>query len=302
MNIALIVNKKIPAAKYGGTSRVVTWLSDALAAKGHHLYICANKGSSSKSADIIKYIPGKELSQQLPSEIDIVHYHVIPCNDPGKPWLLTSHWVVPQNYQFPPNVLFLSKAHASRYGSKEFVYNGLDPSDYIYSEKKDDYFLFLSKSSRSSKGVDRAIKLAKRMGFKLIIAGGYGLSLNRKIKYVGEVGGKKKAEFLAYAKGLIFPISWGEPFGLVTIESMVSGTPVISTPFGAVPEIVSSDGGFICNNDSEMENAVERINEKNPAACRKLVVEKFTSQTMAQNYLFYYEKILNNGSLAPRVK
>jgi len=297
MNIALIINERVPVIKYGGTERVVTWLSDALAAEKHNVYICAPRGSSSKCAEIIEYNPKKSFPLQLPSNIDIVHFHTSNNRDYGIPSITTFHWVAGDNYQFPKNVVFLSKSHSRRYNSPHFVYNGLDPSEYIYSEKKDDYFLFLSKASRSSKGVDRAIKLAKRMGFKLLIAGGYRLSLNRNIQFLGEVGGKRKAELLANAKGLIFPISWGEPFGLVTIEAMISGTPVISTPYGAVPEIVTPEVGFICKDDREMENAIERVGEKLPQECRKHVIENFTSKIMAQNYLFYYNNILSFGHL-----
>jgi glycosyltransferase involved in cell wall biosynthesis len=157
--------------------------------------------------------------------------------------------------------------------------------------------LFLSKTSRSSKGVHRAIELAKKMGFKLIIAGGYGISLNRKIKYVGEVGGRKKMELLANARALLFPISWGEPFGLVMIEAMVSGTPVIATPFGSVPEIVTSDVGFICKDQQEMQRAVEEIGTIKHQACRDRVLQNFTADIMAENYLRYYRNIVEKGTL-----
>jgi glycosyltransferase involved in cell wall biosynthesis len=297
MNIVLVINERVPVVKYGGTERVVTWLSDALAAENHNVYICAPKGSSSKCAEIIEYNPKKSFPLQIPSRTDIVHWHVAVSKDYGIPSITTFHWIAGRNYQFPKNVVFLSKHHARFHNSSQFVYNGLDPCDYIYSEKKDDYFLFLSKASRSSKGVDRAIQLAKRMGFKLLIAGGYRLSLNRNIKFLGEVGGRRKAELLAHARGLIFPIRWDEPFGLVTIEAMVSGTPVISTPCGAVPEIVTPDVGFICKDDNEMENAVEHISEKLPQVCRNRVMENFTSQIMARNYLSCYNNILSSGSL-----
>lgn len=297
MNIVLVINERIPVVKYGGTERVVTWLSEALATEKHNVYICAPRGSSSKCAEIVEYNPRKGLPQNLPSNIDLVHFHISDFKDYSVPSLTTFHWITGRDYRFPKNVVFLSKSHARFHNSSHYVYNGLDPSEYIYSEKKEDYFLFLSKASRSSKGVDRAIQLAKRMGFKLLIAGGYGLSLNRNIQYLGEVGGKRKAELLAHAKGLIFPIRWDEPFGLVTIEAMVSGTPVISTPCGAVPEIVTPDTGFICKDDKEMENAVERIGEKLPQVCRNHVMENFTSQVMARNYLSYYNKIISSGHL-----
>lgn len=297
MNVALVINKKIPAVKYGGTSRVVSWLSRALVSLGHKVFILCSKGSRSDSGEVIGMNSLKDLPRVLPHEVDIVHLHTTGFPPISKPHLLTSHWVTPSTEEFPKNHVFLSKAHAMRYGSSHFVYNGLDPDEYLYSEEKDDYFLFLSKISRSSKGLDRAIELARRTGIKLIVAGGWKLSFNKKIRFVGEVGGRKKAELLAHAKGFIFPISWGEPFGLVTIEAMVSGTPVISTPFGAVPEIVTKDTGFICKDQQEMECAVERTSEIKPCNCRNHVLSKFTSEYMARSYLRYYQKILETGSI-----
>lgn len=299
MIIVLTIRDKIPVKKYGGTERVVVWLADALVKKGHTVYIAAPRGSTSSSAEIIELKPRKGLYFPLPAGADIVHNHVVPVFQVDAPSLLTFHWVTGtgSQYPFPPNTIFLSKAHAAMHDSTWFVYNGLNERDYLFSEKKDDYFLFMSRVSRSSKGVDTAIALAKRMGFKLIIAGGYKFSLNRKIRSIGMVGGRKKAELIANAKALLFPISWAEPFGLILIESLISGTPVVATPLGAVPEIVTPDTGFLCDNLAAMENAVDRISEISPHTCRQRVLERFTSDTMADHYLKLYEQIIEHGAL-----
>jgi hypothetical protein len=300
MKIALVIRSKVPALKYGGTERVVTWLSDALVKLGHQVMIYAQFGSRSSCAKVSR-IPRND-KVKLPNDVDIVHFHSFPTFDVGAiPSVTTMHCVLSStrdiDFKFPKNTLFLSKSHSGGYDSKNYVYNGLNPDEYIYKKEKDDYFLFMGKIKRSSKGVDQAIELAKRMGFKLIIAGGWNFTLNKKIRFVGDVGGRRKAQLLANAKGFLFPIRWPEPFGLVSIEAMVSGTPVIATPCGAVTEIVNSETGFLCKDIKEMEAAVERIGEIKPEVCRQRVLDNFTSEIMARNYLQYYTRIIEDGPL-----
>jgi glycosyltransferase involved in cell wall biosynthesis len=215
--------------------------------------------------------------------------------------LLTFHWITGDvNFPFPFDTVFLSRAHAAMYGRDCFVYNGLDPADYVFRDKKDDYFLFLARVTRSSKGVERAVALARRMGFKLVIAGGYKFSLSRKIRSVGMVGGAEKAELIAGARALLSPISWPEPFGLAVIEALCSGTPVITAPCGAMPELVTPDTGFLCGDMPAMEAAVERIGEISPHDCRRRVMENFTAELMAENYLTIYRRIIGRHSGARR--
>jgi glycosyltransferase involved in cell wall biosynthesis len=293
MNIVLTIRDKIPVKKYGGTERVVVWLADALVKKGHTVFIAAPAGSTSTSATIIGLKPRTCARFPLPAGIDVVHHHALPVFELAAPSLLTFHWITADgHYPFPRNTVFLSKAHAAMYGGERFVYNGLDPDDYVFREQKDDYFLFLARVSRSSKGAERAIALAKRMGLRLIIAGGYKFSLSRKIRSIGMVGGRKKAELIAGARALLSPISWPEPFGLAVIEALCSGTPVITTPFGAMPEIVTPDTGFICDGQPAMEAAVERLGEISPYACRRRVLENFTADIMADNYLKVYKQVI----------
>jgi glycosyltransferase involved in cell wall biosynthesis len=135
------------------------------------------------------------------------------------------------------------------------------------------------------------------MGFKLIIAGGWRLSFRRNIKFIGEVDDKEKAELLAGAKALIFPTNWEEPFGLVTIEALASGTPVITTNKGAMPEVITPDVGFRCNSFEEFQEAIKRIDEISPRKCRERVEKNFTAEIMAEKYIRAYEKIIQTGGL-----
>lgn len=204
-----------------------------------------------------------------------------------------------------PNKIYVSADHARRGGATAFVYNGIDPDEFIYRERKDDYFLFLSKVSRRKKGVDVALRLARHMGFRLLVAGGTRFSLRKtggflnsvlgKVHFCGEVTGRRKAELFAGARALIFPIRWEEPFGLVVAEALVSGTPVITAPHGAMPEIVTPDVGVLCNSYDEMATAIQRVGEIDPAACRRRVLEQFTNHQCADAYRRHYRTAIGSS-------
>ncbi len=290
MNIVQLSHYILPAKKYGGTERIIYWLSRALKKLGHTVYLIAPKGTVVDGVEVISYKGKlKDNLQVIPANADIVHIHYTPDFSIPKPFVVTIHGNKKEGEKFLPNTVFLSKNHAMRHNSDFYVYNGLDPEEYIYNEHKENYFLFLSKTSRREKGLDTAIRIAKKMNINLKIAGGYGFSFRKNIKYYGEVGGRVKAELIAGAKALLFPIRWEEPFGLVLIEALVSGTPVIATKMGAVPEIVTPDVGFLCDTEDELVKAVENINSIKPAACRDRVMHHFTDVIMAKNYLKYYQ-------------
>lgn len=294
MNIVQLSHYKLPAKKYGGTERVVYWNSRALARLGHKVYLIAPKGTEVEGVHILSYKGKLEDNLNLiPDDADIAHIQYTPDFNIPLPFLVTIHGNKKPGETFLPNTVFVSRDHAARHNSDKFVYNGIEPSEYIYNENKDDYFLFLSKTNRKEKGLDMALRLSKKMGFRLKVAGGRRLSINRKIKFYGEVGGMDKAELIAGAKALLFPISWEEPFGLVLVEALVSGTPVIATPRGAVPEIITPEVGFIYKEEEQMIRAVENINSIKPADCRKRVLDNFTDEIMAKNYLNYYRSVLS---------
>lgn len=297
MRIALHCHYRLPVKKYGGTQRRVMWLASALADLGHNVYLLALKGTRCEKAEVIEVRKEDvDLDGIVPDSVDIVHLLQTPNCKVSKPSIYTLAGNNSSGRKLHPNTLYLSRNHAIRHGGKHFVYNGLDPNEYIYSEEKDDYFLYLSRISKY-KGIDIAVKLAKDMGFKLVIAGGFWLSLSRKIRCVGKVGGIKKAKLLAGAKALLFPIRWEEPFGNVVIEALVSGTPVITTPHGAMPEIVTPEVGFICRSYEELKTAVENVDSIDPKKCRQRVMENFTAEIMAKNCLKYYERVIQTGHL-----
>jgi glycosyltransferase involved in cell wall biosynthesis len=269
VHVAVVIHSRIPVSKYGGVQRMVIWNIKGLSELGHRVTLVAPKGSRSPYAAVAELPRDGDLRGKLPASVDLVHDYSFCVRRSDVPVLCTSSFRHPSTHRFPPNTIFLSRSHAELHGHSEFVHNGLDPSEYRYAEEKGGYFLFLSKVSRSSKGVDTAVRLARR----------------------------KKAELLAGARALLFPIRWQEPFGIVTIEAMVSGTPVITTPFGAMEEIVTPDVGFVCPEYADLKTAVERIGSISPAACRRRVLEHFTDVVMARHYEVYYRRLLETGSI-----
>ena len=117
------------------------------------------------------------------------------------------------------------------------------------------------------------------------------------IKFVGEVDGTTKAALLARARCLWNPAAWDEPFGLVTIEAFFSGTPVLGTHRGALPELITPDVGSLCDTVDEMIAAAESIHSRSPAACRAHAERHFTHLTMAEAYVRVYRRVLEAGPL-----
>jgi len=185
------------------------------------------------------------------------------------------------------------------------VYNGINPARYEFNDSPGDYLLYLSRLNRE-KGVLAAIEVAKAAGQKLIIAGNSAGNAewsffmheiqprlnDDNISFRGQVNFQEKVELLKNAKALIFPIDRREPFGLVMIESMACGTPVIGFRKGSVPEIVEhGKTGFVANTPEEMIKAIERLPEINRKTCRKTVEEKFSLKQMVDKYEKIYEEI-----------
>ena len=186
------------------------------------------------------------------------------------------------------------------------VPNALDLSVYPYRRERGDYLLFLGRMS-PDKGAHRAVAVALEAGLPLKIAGKCAEPaeqeyfdtlvrphLDSEREYVGEVTHGEKVELLQHARATLFPISWQEPFGLVMIESMACGTPVIATRWGAVPEVID-DGrtGIIVDDWRETEGALERADALDPAVMRRSVEERFTPGRMVADYVAAYEAAIS---------
>lgn len=209
------------------------------------------------------------------------------------------------------NYVFLSKNHQaplSFFPNSGVIYNGIPVADFKFNNKPDEYLLFLGRITKA-KGIIEAIQCAKEIGKKLVIAAKIDpvdrdfyegevkhLIDGKQIIYVGEVDFNQKVELYKNALCTLFPILWEEPFGLVMIESMACGTPVVAFRRGSVPEIIQ-DGrtGFIVDNVFEMAKAVGDIGKINRGNCRKHVEQNFSSEKMVVDYLRLYTEILNKN-------
>jgi glycosyltransferase involved in cell wall biosynthesis len=184
------------------------------------------------------------------------------------------------------------------------VYNALPVDGWPYRESKDDYLLAFGRVCED-KGFHLAIDIARRTGMRLLMAGVvqewyrdyYERFIapevdNEQIVYLGEVSDAQKRELFAGARAFVFPILWPEPFGIVMIEAMAAGTPVIALRNGSVPEVVPEGvGGFVCDDVDAMVAAVGRLDEIDPAACRASVAERFSVDAMAAAYEAVYRDI-----------
>lgn len=210
----------------------------------------------------------------------------------------------------------------------DIVYNGVNLDEFPYSGKteKDDYFITLARFTRD-KGQALAARLCDELGARLLMAGivnGIGTVRQllveladsnsvhrnnvdfiyfrdqvlpwltpRQIEFIGEVKGEAKRRFIGRSRALLFPIDWDEPFGLAVIEALACGTPVIAMRRGAMPEIIQHGvNGFLARNEFEFKRYMQRIGEIDPAACRKSVTERFSTQVMAKSYLERYRQII----------
>ena len=199
-----------------------------------------------------------------------------------------------------------SAATFPTHGALPPIHHGIDVTSFRFEPQPlDGYLLFLGRFSRA-KGADRAIEAARRSGNRLILAGKVDVAdadhFRRaiepqldgdRLRYVGEVGGRAKRELLAGADALLFPIEWDEPFGLVMVEALSSGTPVIGFRRASVPEVVD-DGrtGFVVDDIDRMVEAIGRIADLDRRACRETAERRFTVTRMVDDVEAMYRDVL----------
>jgi glycosyltransferase involved in cell wall biosynthesis len=249
-------------------------------------------------------------------EFDVVHSHLhvhalvfgrlIGCplvsTLHGSAWVRAHHAAFMRYRDLP----FVSISDAERTLLPELnyvatVYNGIDLDTFPFEKKKDDYLLFAGRLS-PEKGPDVAIEIARRAGRRLLMAGMiepqyqefYDARVaphvdGKSVEYLGLLSQRELAPYYRKAAGVLFPINWCEPFGLVAVEAQASGTPLIATRYGALPEIIiEGETGFVVDSAEEAVAAVSKLGGIDPAACRSNVERRFTADSMARGYAEVY--------------
>jgi glycosyltransferase involved in cell wall biosynthesis len=333
--------ESVPPALYGGSERVVSWLTEDLVALGHEVTLFAS-GDSQTTAQLVPVCPqalwrDRDCRETLPhhvrmielvfrnaSNFDVIHFHCDYVHFPlvrryRGASVTTLHGYIHDHDLRPlleefTDVPLVSISAAQRAPMPEAnwratVHHGLPPTTHTFRPESGQYLAFLGRIS-PEKGLERAIEIAKSTGIPLKIAAKIYdedrsyfknviqplLHLHSSfVEFVGEVGGTAKDEFLGYARALLFPIDWPEPFGLVMIEAMACGTPVIAWNNGSVPEILE-DGvtGFIVDNVEDAIGCVSRLDCVQRKACRHAFEVRFSVRRMTLGYLQVYEDVIRD--------
>jgi len=303
----------VPPPAYGGIERVIHTLTERLIGLGHRVILYA-PGGSGTSAELIAYAHGTgnpegirdRVSRTLPVHVDIIHDHthssVIGKLNLPIPTVCTLHATVHNHIEHP---VYISRTSQLAAGDPAgcFIYNGVSPDEFDYAEQKSDYLLYMGVMS-PHKGIHHAIHIAESTGQKLIMAGPVystdyfqsdiepALKRNPLLQYVGEVGGLEKRRLLKEARCMLFPTCCEEAFGLVMVEAMMSGTPVLSLANGAVPEVMSGFPELVCQTVEEMREKAERSRFPSSAALRSYAMSRFIDEEMAQQYVQLYRRLI----------
>ncbi len=329
--------ESVPPKYYGGTERVVSYLTESLVELGHEVTLYASGDSVTDarhrvacscalrldlgSADpLADHVCLAEQVFQQADEFDVVHSHIDYLAFPLLRRMRTPHVSTLHGRLDIPNLYALFRefsdeplvsisraqraplAWANWQGT---VYHGLPEELYRFRRETGRYLAFLGRVS-PEKGLAQAIQIARRAGLPLKIAAKIAkidreyfqgtvvpLLDSRDIEFIGEIGEGEKDEFLGNAIALLFPIDWPEPFGLVMIEAMACGTPVIAYPRGSVPEIIQHGiNGFIVRDADEAVRAVARIGRLSRRRCRQVFEERFSATRMATEYLALFEQLI----------
>lgn len=347
MRIAQIapLTEAVPPKLYGGTERVVHWITEELVALGHEVTLYAS-GDSCTAGKLVALWPRAlrldesirdpnalhltmlEHVRERAHQFDVLHFHLdyYPFSLFARqhtPFVTTLHGRLDLPEHQPlfdtfPTLPVISISNAQRRpvpqaGWLRTIYHGLPEHLLMPRPVKPRYFAFLGRIA-PEKGVDRAIHIAKASGIPLKIAAKVDradreyyeheikhLIDGRHIEYIGEITDRDKSEFLSGSLALLVPINWPEPFGLVMIEAMACGTPVIAFNRGSVPEIVE-DGltGFIVEDEQGAIGSAYRIAELSRSRIRARFEERFTARRMAQDYVSVYRSLVERS--APQLK
>ncbi|MCS7030404.1 MAG: glycosyltransferase family 4 protein [Gloeomargarita sp. SKYG116] len=348
MRIAQIapLHESVPPKLYGGTERVVYWLTEELVRRGHEVTLFAS-GDSHTQARLIPFCPQAlrldpnavdtvaphllmvEKVFQMAQEFDVIHGHVdyfpysLARRHPQVAFLATLHGRldIPELgplYEEFRDIPVVSISNAQRGPIPQArwvgtVYHGLPLDLHPFYPQPGDYLAFLGRVS-PEKGLDTAIEIATRLGMPLkasikidrVDRPYYESQIepmvraNPLVELIGEITEKEKSDFLGKAYAVLFPIRWPEPFGLVMIEAMACGTPVIAMRCGSVPEVmVDGETGFIVDSVDAAVAAVQKVGELSRQRVRQIFEERFSVERMTNDYEALYQQLLAERTTAP---
>src|SRR5580658_10467614 len=334
--------ESVPPKLYGGTERVVSYLTEELMRLGHDVTLFAS-GDSETTARLVPACPralwrDPNCRETLPHHVrlmelvfhearkfDVIHFHGDYLHFPllrrhATPGVTTLHGRVhlhdlqPLFDEFRKTPL-VSISDSQRRPLPEAnwqatVYHGLPRDLHTFGQRAGDYLLFIGRIS-PEKRLDRAIEIARRTGRQLKAAAKiydedrayYQNSIEpilsdskSFVEFIGEVGGEDKDQLIGNACALVFPIDWPEPFGLVMIEALACGTPVIAWDNGSVPEVLTdAETGFVVDTMDEAVKAVGRVARLSRHACRRAFEQRFDATRMAQNYVEVYSRLIETA-------
>ncbi|HEY5892556.1 MAG TPA: glycosyltransferase family 4 protein [Chthoniobacterales bacterium] len=341
MKIAQVATlfESVPPRYYGGTERVVSYLTEALVKLGHDVTLYAS-GDSVTAAHLRPVCPRSlRLDEQSvdpvadhvylaetvfreSAEFDVVHSHIDYIPYPLWRRMHTPHLTTLHGRLDIPNLVSLYHEFSDipLVSICDFqrrplpwanwlatVYHGLPKNLYTFYSQPGSYLAFLGRIS-PEKRADLAIEIARSAGIPLKIAAkvdkndrAYFKNVVEPlldppdIEFLGEIGDTEKNEFLGNAMALLFPIDWPEPFGLVMIEAMACGTPVIARRCGSVPEVIQPETGFIVEDSAGAVSAIRQLDQFDRRRCRVVFEEKFTDSRMANDYLRLFALVREQG-------
>jgi glycosyltransferase involved in cell wall biosynthesis len=334
--------ERVPPRLYGGTERVVSYLTEELVRQGHDVTLFAS-GDSKTSAKLVRccdvalrlnpivvdpvayHMIMLEEVRRKAADFDILHFHIDYLHAPlvsgfASVAITTVHGrldlphVVPFYTFFDELPLVAVSDDQRRYVRSAnwvgTVHHGL-PAGLLRHRPKaaDGYLAFLGRIS-PEKRPDKAIEIAAKAGMPLKIAAKIDrvdqcyweerirpmVQAHANVEYIGEIAEHEKEDFLGTASALLFPVDWPEPFGLVMIEAMACGTPVVAFKCGSVPDVVENGiSGFVVESVDEAAAAIERIDVLDRAKVRAAFEERFTVERMASEYLKIYRRLIARG-------
>jgi glycosyltransferase involved in cell wall biosynthesis len=263
---------------------------------------------------------------QREARLDVIHDHcaasVLAATRHSAPMVVTAHWPVDGELlsyyrHIGPGISLVAVADFQRRLAPRLpwvgtVHNAIQADAYPFESSKDDFCLFLGRMS-AEKAPHLAIEAARAAGRRIVVAGKCTEKIERDFfearvrpllgpdaEWVGEADTQLKAELLGRARCLVFPVQWNEPFGLVMVEAMACGTPVVALRAGAVPEVVEHGvTGFVCDRVDELPAAIGRVDELEPKACRQRVLDHFDVAQMAEGYERVFWQVAGQPGATP---